>query len=319
MDNLVSIIIPCYNVEKYLDRCLDTVVHQTYPHLEIILVDDGAKDNTPALCDAWAEKDKRIRVIHKENDGLANARNSGIEVCNGEYVMFVDSDDYIEPDMVEFMLTLSIEYEADVSRCGYYFDYDNGSIEAIEESEAVQLLDYEERMIDLINGRNISGVAWNKLYKREVIKTHMYDKVDGCSEDIMHNFRVYQDIDKTVFCNVPKYHYVENNASITHGTFSYGAFDIIRARKIIVDYFNDNPAILPTAKEWYIKSSLMVMSECVMFNACLNSYYELKKEIKHYKKFVFKSGRFKNKYKVKYIALCYLPFSINRLLKGKVL
>ncbi len=100
MNELISIIIPVFKVEKYLDRCLESVTAQSYTNLEIILVDDGSPDKCPEMCDLWAKKDSRIKVIHKENDGLANARNSGIEACTGDYVMFIDSDDYIESDMV---------------------------------------------------------------------------------------------------------------------------------------------------------------------------------------------------------------------------
>ena len=202
---LISIIVPVYKTEQYLDRCLDSIVNQTYKNLEIILVDDGSPDNCPQMCDEWKTKDSRIRVIHKENDGLANARNSGIEIASGDYMMFADSDDFLEKDMIDFLLNLSLKYDADVSRCGFYFDYENGEKKSAGNDKDIKLPDYDERMIDLATGGHISGVAWNKLYKRNVIISHPYSKKDGCSEDIMHNYRVYKDIKKSVFCNIPKY------------------------------------------------------------------------------------------------------------------
>ena len=104
MGELISVIIPIYNVEAYLDECIASVIAQTYSNLEIILVDDGSPDNCPQMCDEWAAKDSRIRVIHKENGGLSDARNAGIDIATGEYIAFVDSDDWIVPEMYEKML-----------------------------------------------------------------------------------------------------------------------------------------------------------------------------------------------------------------------
>ena len=117
---LISIIIPVYGVEEYLNQCLESVVNQTYANLEIILVDDGSKDNCPAMCDGWANKDSRIKVVHKENGGLSSARNAGLDIFTGEYVAFVDSDDYIAQDMYELLYSRAKEGNYDIVDCGYY-------------------------------------------------------------------------------------------------------------------------------------------------------------------------------------------------------
>ena len=114
---LISVIVPVYNVEKYLGKCVDSILAQTYENLEIILVEDGTKDNSGAICDAYAAKDSRIRVIHKENGGLSSARNAGMDIARGEYFGFVDSDDWIEPKMYETLLNLAEKYHADLV-CG---------------------------------------------------------------------------------------------------------------------------------------------------------------------------------------------------------
>lgn len=106
---LISIIVPVYKVEKYLDKCVESIVEQTYKNLEIILVDDGSPDNCSAMCDEWAQKDSRIKVIHKENGGLSSARNAGLDACTGDYIGFVDSDDWIEPDMYEYLLNIGMK------------------------------------------------------------------------------------------------------------------------------------------------------------------------------------------------------------------
>jgi glycosyltransferase involved in cell wall biosynthesis len=114
---LISIIVPVYKVEKFLSKCVDSILNQTYRNIEIILIDDGSPDNSPAICDEYAEKDNRIKVIHQRNAGLAGARNAGLAICRGEYIAFVDSDDYIEPNMMEAMLNAAVNNDCDIVRC----------------------------------------------------------------------------------------------------------------------------------------------------------------------------------------------------------
>ena len=177
-------------------------------------------------------------------------------------MLFVDSDDFVDKDIVEFLLNLSLKYNADVSRCGFY-TYENSKDSPMQYKDEVRLLDREERFIDLMDGGHVSGVAWNKLYTRDVIKSHLYSKEDGCSEDILHNYRVYKDIKKSVFYDVPKYHYCINQNSITKSVFSKGAFDIIRARKIFINDFKDDEMLLRYAKKWLVISSYIVLTGCI--------------------------------------------------------
>ena len=119
----ISVIIPIYNVHAYLGKCVESIISQTYGELEIILVDDGSPDDCPVLCDAWALKDKRIKVIHKKNGGLSDARNAGIEMAQGEYILFVDGDDYIAPYMCEHLLAALEDSGADMAECSFYWEY----------------------------------------------------------------------------------------------------------------------------------------------------------------------------------------------------
>lgn len=313
-EKTVSLIIPVYNTEKYLDRCIDSVVNQTYNNLEIILVNDGSSDSSPKMCNTWAEKDSRIKVIHKENDGLANARNSGIKACSGDYVMFVDSDDYIDFDMVEFLLNLSLKYDADVSRCGFYLNYENGRQTKEYDNVSIQILDRDQRIIELTTA-GYSGTAWNKLYKRDVIKTHLYCKSDGCAEDIMHNFRVYKDVEKTVFCDEPKYHYVIRDDSITGSKFSYGAFDIIKAKKTILDFAQDNDRLLPYAVKGYVMSAFIVLSGCIQNDAFPKEAKELVTHILKYKKEIYSSDLYTKQDKLKVLILSLSPKLYSKIIK----
>lgn len=315
-ESLVSVIVPVYKVENYLDRCVESIVNQTYVNLEIILVDDGSPDNCPAMCDKWAKKDGRIKVIHKKNDGLANARNSGIEACSGDYVLFADSDDYIEPDNVEFLLGLSLKYDVDVSRCGFYmYDERDGSESVFGECSEVKLPDSEELLRDLLLGGHVSGVAWNKLYKRDVIKSHPYKKEDGCSEDIMHNYRVYKDIKAAVFCDKPKYHYVIRADSITNAPFAYGAFDIIKAKKTILN--NENGNMRGIALKSYIMSAFIVLSGCIRSNMFPKEQTELINSIISERKIILHSSLYSKSEKLKTLLLWLLPGVYRQIIKRK--
>ena len=316
-DKLVSIIIPCYNVEKYIERCLESVTNQSYKNLEIILVDDGSKDATPSLCDKWKQADNRIKVIHKENDGLANARNSGIEICSGDYVLFVDSDDFIDNDMVEYLLELSLKYHVDISRCSYY-TFDNGTDNAPHSDNTVNVIDIKDDIyIDLIDGGHLSGVVWNKLYKAELVKSQSYAKEDGCSEDILYNFRVMKDVDKIVCSDLPKYHYCVNGESITNSEFGYGAFAIVRARRIMMDEFKNNKAVYPYTVKWFVRSSFIVLSGCIKSGKCLDRYDGLRNDILAFKKVIFLSRKYTFNHKLRTVILDISPRLYNYLVKKK--
>lgn len=314
MSTLVSIVVPVYKVEPFLDRCLESIVNQTYKNLEVILVDDGSPDNCPQMCDKWAEKDNRIKVIHKKNDGLSNARNSGIEIANGEYIMFADSDDFMQNDMVEFLLNLSVKYDADVARCGFYFDFEkDGKCIPAKITEKELVLSKDEALTDLMTS-GFGGTAWNKLYRISVIKKHLYDKADGCSEDILHNYRVYKDVEKIVFCDIPKYHYFVRDNSITKTDFGYGAFDIIRAKKIMLEDYKDNPKVYPYAVRGYITSAFIVLTGCISHNRCMDRYDELRDSILIHKKTILKSNEYTLIEKLKVIVLSISPKLYNKVM-----
>ena len=174
---LISVIVPVYKIEQYLDRCAQSIVTQSYDNLEIILVDDGSPDNCGVMCDAWAARDSRIRVIHKKNGGLSDARNAGIRASTGEYVVFVDSDDFIEPQMIEKLYTAAVKYDVPLAICRVHCMDDLGN--PTGESDGLcmpgECLDAEQ-LLPLFY--QASGqfyiVAWNKLYHRSLLKGELF-------------------------------------------------------------------------------------------------------------------------------------------------
>lgn len=163
---LVSVVIPCYNVQAYLDQCLESVCAQSYQNLQIILVDDGSKDDTPALCDQWAEKDDRIVVMHVPNGGLSSARNNGWSIAKGEYITFIDSDDYIDEQYVSKMVTLADAHSLDLVLCGFEkFDNDGNRFEPITPGDASGVT-FDEFAGNILSGKYYPS-AWAKMYRTE--------------------------------------------------------------------------------------------------------------------------------------------------------
>ena len=173
-NDLISIIIPVYNVEKYINKCLESVINQTYRNLEIILVDDGSEDKSGKICEEISIKDNRIRVIHKENGGLSDARNIGLDNSNGEYIAFIDSDDFIERDMIEFLYYNINKYDADISICSnYIFDEE----ECIDNStKEIKVYNRLEILKEVLLDEKIRSYAWNKMYKRDLFYNIIFPK-----------------------------------------------------------------------------------------------------------------------------------------------
>ena len=210
---LISVIIPVYKVEKYLEKCVDSVINQTYKNLEIILVDDGSPDNCPKICDEYAKKDKRIKVIHKENGGVGSARNKGMEKAVGEYITFVDSDDWLEKNFIQEMLFIINKYKVDYVTCGYYRVYENKK-EIINGNLEEIVIDSKEYANKLLNVQNGYGFVHMKLIKKEKISSLRFEEKLVVGEDALFNIQLCKNIEKIVIYNKPLYNYYFNTNSV---------------------------------------------------------------------------------------------------------
>ena len=212
MSKLISVIIPVYNMEKYLKRCLDSVLKQTYSNLEIIVVDDGSIDNSGKICDEYSKKDNRIKVIHKENGGISDVRNVGIENATGDYIGFVDSDDYIAEDMFETLYNLSEENSADISIVSFYEMY-NGKLIGVRDDKSLTEMNKEEALKELLIDTNIQSYMWNKLLKRELFENLKFP-LGKNFEDIATVLLIFERANKVVLLQDPKYYYLRRDDSI---------------------------------------------------------------------------------------------------------
>lgn len=226
----LSIIVPIYKVEPYIRRCVDSILSQTFTDFELILVDDGSPDSCPAICDEYARKDNRIRVIHKPNGGLSDARNAGIDIAQGDYFGFVDSDDWIEPDMYQTMIAALEQHDADMVACGITQERETGEITgywpALTEDKVYGRQDFIDHFYPDVR-RDILPAAWNKVYKRHLFQTIRYPK-GKIYEDAFIQLKLYDCCEKIVVCHKSFYHYIyDRGGSIQNDNYSLRRLHLI--------------------------------------------------------------------------------------------
>jgi len=246
----ISIIIPIYNVEDYLPECLDSVINQTYQNLEIILVNDGATDSCAKICDEYALKDNRIKVIHKPNGGLSDARNAGLNVATGNFISFVDSDDLVAVDFCEKLLHILIENNADIAECGFYkFETDLDLVNVVTTPDITAELFETEIALELLMKEYLKQMVWNKLYRKEVMAQLQFP-VDKINEDEYWTYKVFGNAKKIVKIQNIIYFYRQQEASIMGKNYSLKRLDGLRALEERISYMKEN---FPKLKKLAIK------------------------------------------------------------------
>ena len=230
---LISVIVPIYKVEKYLDKCIESIINQTYKNLEIILVDDGSPDKSPKMCDEWSKKDKRIKAIHKENGGLSDARNAAIDIAKGEYITFIDSDDYVEENYVEFLYKNLIDNNADISMGKQYVRYPNKVINTGSYNKYV--VNAHDCFDKLLYSEDFDVSAWAKLYKTELFKNVRFPK-GRVFEDAATTYRLIDKSKIIVLHSKPIYNYIIREDSISNNSFSEKKMDLITSTNEMCDY-----------------------------------------------------------------------------------
>lgn len=268
---LISVIVPVYRVEKYLERCVKSILSQTYKNLEVILVDDGSPDQCPAICDACAEKDARVKVIHQENKGLSGARNAGIDAAFGEYLAFVDSDDYVSPHFIEELYQLLQDTGCAIGQCRFSYVKGDG---LVEEGDSAFCIYRGESLMEQLYGPEEKAtcfvVAWNKLYRAELFKETGIRYPEGrIHEDEATTYRLFHEAKKLAFLDRALYgYYTENGGSIT-SVFSAKRLQWLTAHEERIAFFKKNgyEKLLPAA---YRK----------LCDACITFYFRCTEQVK---------------------------------------
>lgn len=262
---LISVIVPVYNVEKEIRRCLDSIQNQTYHNIEVIAVNDGSTDNSGTILDEYEERYPNIKVVHKDNEGVTSARLSGIKKACGEWVGFVDGDDYIESDMFEMLFSNAKKYNADISHCGYQMVFDDGRVRYFHNTGCLVEQDRRTGLIDLLDGSKIEPGLCNKLFHRNLFHSLLHTECMPTdikiNEDLLMNFFLFSAAEKSVFEDQCKYHYiVRNNSASRKKINQHRIVDPIKVKEIILENIDEN--ILENAQKAYLST-------------CINAYNSL--------------------------------------------
>lgn len=260
MSDLVSVIVPAYKVEKYIEKCVESILRQTYKNLEIILVDDGSPDRCGEICDTFSTKDKRVKVIHKKNGGLSDARNAALDIQTGKYITFIDSDDFVSEDYIQYLYSIITAYDADIAIGDYKYIKEDGTIlnHPIEHGRLVEM-DKEKALFELLNSRLFTNSAWGKLYKKECFEgiRYPYGKL---YEDVPTTYRTFLRSNKIVFGAKANYYYLFRTSAISKQRYSTARMDaVVFAEKMVEDITKKYPL-------------LHQIGECRMFDSYLSVF-----------------------------------------------
>lgn len=271
--DLISIIVPVFNLEKELPRCLDSILAQSYHHIEIIVVDDGSSDGSTNIIRQYAEKDNRIKSIYQENGGVTSARLHGVREASGQWIGFVDGDDEIESDMYERLLKNAETYHADISHCGYQMCFDDGRVHYFHNTGLLAQQDKITALKELLSGSRIEPGLWNKLFHKTLFHSLLHGEAVPLdikiNEDLLMNYRLFSAAEQTVFEDWCPYHYIVRSASASRAKLNpHKIYDPIKVKEIIRQ---DSPVELHDAvQQAYI-------------NTCINTCHALLMEGEEYK------------------------------------
>lgn len=320
MDYKISVIVPVYNVEKYLEKCIESIINQTYKNLEIILVNDGSLDNSLKICNKYENIDSRIKVINKENGGLSDARNKGLEVATGDYISFIDSDDYIDKYFYEVLLKNAIEKNAEISQCNFKRVNENHVEKNIIQIKEIELYN-NIHMIDNLYNNNKSEnavVVWNKIYKKNIFDdVRFYKGIIHEDEAIIHE--LFYNANRIVTTSEILYYYLDRPNSIINKSFSIKNLDYIKALELRIEFLNkkllNNELFLKTHRQ-YCHALLKNYIKVIYYNldnkdiVCINLEKKINENFNHF---------IHNKYIKNSIKISLLLYKINRKLFIKMM
>lgn len=274
---LISIIIPAYNVELYIDQCIKSILQQTYQNIEVIIIDDGSTDQTPQMCDNYSAQDSRVKVYHQENAGQAAARNFALTMAKGEYIIYIDCDDYVSLDYIENLFNYMVKYEADIVQCYAQKFWDDGKKELLKISETTpQVYNASEALKEFCYQRKFYAAPWAKLIRRELMEGLAFPENMGY-EDMAIMYKLIGKVNKIVLLPKILYFYRQHNASTMHNTFSKKKIDRIIIAEDLKRYIEMNfPENSTAVKTRYILANFQLLMD-LPYNS---KYKELRKKIK---------------------------------------
>lgn len=283
MDNcpLISLIVPVYKVEKYIRRCVDSLINQTYKNLQIILVDDGSPDQSGAICDEYAKLDSRVMVIHKENGGVSSARNVGLDNASGEYIGFIDADDYVDVDMYEVLYNNLNSCDADISMGIYALQNSSGEFIPHYNGDSIEVLDKAQAIEEMLRQVKYTCSLCDKLFSADLVGGTRFDENISHNEDLLFVYQLMKNAGKAVYMPKPMYYYCNNEQSASRVAFSDKNTTMLTAQTMVLEDIRENvPDVYDVALTEYVKTAVFNL------NAIVKSGYQNKEYIKKLRKIV---------------------------------
>lgn len=311
MNPLISIIIPVFNVEKYIEKCVNSLLDQTYKNIEIILINDGSADNSGAVCESLAKNDSRIVVLHQNNSGVSAARNNGLDVMKGEFVTFVDSDDYVDSQFIECLYNALSINNADIATCGHYRVEFDGSLKKIyhlsDNPEEIICMSGKDSIINIFYEKICSASSGSKLYKRELFKNLRFpDYIMG--EDTFVVYHTFKDSTLIAHTNKPLYYYVQHSDSVTNNKSNFFKFyDYVKLYDHIInsDASDRSSEYFRSLANRLIENNFWVYMK---LRNCPNMFFSEKKHIedniKKYRKYVINNPLAKPRIRIACLLSC---------------
>ena len=319
----ISVIVPVYNVERYLEKCIDSILKQTYTNLEVILIDDGSIDSSPKICDMYKKKDDRVRVIHKVNEGVSVARNMGLDIAQGDFIIFIDSDDYVHNQMIEILYKGIIENNSDISMCEY---------KNVLEDEVIKEEKYDEKLLRFENYTNIEAlsnlksdkminyvVVWNKLYKRKLFDNLRY-KEGKIHEDEFIIHKILYKCNRISYLHKQLYYYLKRNNSIMASKGNDAMLDCLDAQEERIKFYEaiGQKKLIKDAELMYVARFLDYYNR--LRNSEKNDNQFIKKIIQRFRSRIFGllvNNNFTIKERFLFVILCINPKIYDQYLKIK--
>lgn len=308
----ISIIVPVYKVEQYLERCVNSLTNQTYKNIEIILVDDGSPDQCPQMCDGYAGEDSRIKVIHKKNGGLSDARNAGLDAATGEYIAFVDSDDWVEPDFIEQLYVNAKKEDADISIIGCTLVWDDGRRKPVSNDKGYYVFDNEKAIREMLAQRKFGCMVCQKMYRKQIFDTVRFP-VGKLYEDVAVSMPTFLKARKVVFSGNHGYNYYQRNDSIVNSKFDERKLYFLECCQNIIKYSDKHEKMYDTEAHIFYLRALMMFALTLYQNSENEKNTEyIEQEIKKNKKYIWNNMYLELRKKVVLSLIC-IGFSRNVL------
>lgn len=268
MTDLISVIVPIYNVERYLDRCIKSILNQTYHNIEVVLVNDGSIDGSGSVCERYQKVDYRVKVIHQENAGPSTARNKALREATGKFITFVDADDYVANDYIMYLYELLISKDADIACCNTQNFEGNVIVESKKKKRSEYVMKSEDALCEMLYEKKFSNSVWGKLYKREMICGIIFPE-GKIFEDMYTTYKIVLNSKKVVYGNLKKYYYMKHENSIMSTTKFHARMQVIDAENELIRYLkNGYPSALEAAYCKLFASSVVCLSNFELDTKC---------------------------------------------------